>query len=431
MIPTLVSSAGARNSHLDNILELPERPDLLRMTALVEHLFSMPVACLALVDHTGKIATRIGSDLEHWEFLKTYAICMMIEAPGIAQRVLFGIPAGMDLGDIQFAASAPLITSSETSLGMLVIADLQARPDFSEKDARALSELARMLAGKMELRMIASHALESELAMRESERRFRAIANTAPVMIVYGGADGACSFVNKTWLDFTGRSMEEELGDGWADCIHPDSREMVYELYWRALQIREAFTVEFSMARHDGACRWMLAQAVPRFLDDGMFAGFVGTLVDITDYHNAILEVQKQALCTSAVANAAGLFYLILDPQGKIDYVSKICQHGCGSDHQNLLGSVIWETCTAAVQDGKVVRDAVERAASSRAMVKVKTKGESLDGETMELCWTINPIVATGELLALVATVAESNRFGAPSRVPIRCGCGQLTNTSN
>jgi len=82
----------------------------------------------------------------------------------------------------------------------------------------------------------------------------------------------------------------------------PDSREMVIELYWRALQVREAFTVEFPMCRRDGVYRWMLAQAVPRFLDDQTFAGYVATLVDITDYHDAILEVKKQVLCTSAVA---------------------------------------------------------------------------------------------------------------------------------
>ena len=244
-------------------------------------------------------------------------------------------------GDLRFAASAPLITSGGVSLGVLVIADPGPRPDFSEEQTQALSDLASTMAAKMELRMIASHALDSELALRETERRFRAIADSAPVLIICSGADGASTFVNKTWLDFTGRTLDDELADGGFGCVHPHSRRIVYETYWQAFQAREAVTVEFPMRRHDGDYRWMLCRGVPRFLHDGSFAGFVATLVDITNHYKAIAEVQKHALCASAVANAAGLFYLLLDPHGRIEQANSVTDPFSGGDTPLAVGSLL------------------------------------------------------------------------------------------
>src|SRR5450432_3560300 len=116
----------------------------------------------------------------------------------------------------------------------------------------------------MELRMIASHARESELALHEAERRFRAIADSSAVPMICSGADGAPSFVNKAWLEFTGRSMEDELADGGSGVVHRESRKIVYGTYWRAFQARKPVTVEFPMRRHDGEYRWMLCRGVPR-----------------------------------------------------------------------------------------------------------------------------------------------------------------------
>jgi PAS domain S-box-containing protein len=272
----------------------------------------------------------------------------------------------------------------------------------------ALSELACTLAAKMELRMIASHARESELALRETERRFRAIADCAPVLIVCSAADGASTFVNKTWLDFTGRSLEEELADGGAGCVHPDSRKIVYQTYWRAFQAREPVTVEFPMRRHDGEYRWMLCRGVPRFREDGAFAGFVGTMVDFTNHYKAIAEVQKHALCASAVASAAGLNYFLLDPQGKIEQMNSVCEQKAGPNPQPV-GVFIWETSVAARHRAEEIRDAFEQAASARAVVRLRTQGSLLGGEAEELSWTFRPIASTaGELIALVATVSEA-----------------------
>jgi PAS domain S-box-containing protein len=123
----------------------------------------------------------------------------------------------------------------------------------------------------------------AEEAIRESEKRFRLVANTAPVMIWTAGTDRKCSYVNKTWLDFTGRALEEELGDSWAGGLHPDDVRSNLQTYTEAFDRRESFELHYRLRRHDGEYRWVLDKGVPRFNPDGSFAGYIGSCIDITE----------------------------------------------------------------------------------------------------------------------------------------------------
>lgn len=266
-------------SSAHDLMDEPEQDGLLRLTNLVQRLFHVPIAYMALLGPDLAIATRIGSGREHWDHLKTFPVGPAVAAP----QMWLNPDEVATPGEIQFAASAPLRSSDGLELGVLVIADTHSRPDFSQVHLDTLAELAGVLAGKMELRMMVCQARETELSLKEAERRFRSIANAAPVLIIYGGADGACSFVNKTWLEFTGRALEDELGEGFAEMYHPDYRESALEKYWDAFQARKPFTREFPMRRHDGVYRWMRSHGVPRFQDDGTFAGYIGIFVDVTD----------------------------------------------------------------------------------------------------------------------------------------------------
>ena len=124
---------------------------------------------------------------------------------------------------------------------------------------------------------------KAEEAIRESEKRFRLVANTAPVMIWTAGTDRKCSYVNKTWLDFTGRAPEEELGDSWAGGLHPDDVRSSLQTYTEAFDRRESFELHYRLRRHDGEYRWVLDKGVPRFNPDGSFAGYIGSCIDITE----------------------------------------------------------------------------------------------------------------------------------------------------
>lgn len=118
--------------------------------------------------------------------------------------------------------------------------------------------------------------------LRESEERFRLVANSAPALIWMAGTDKLCTFFNKGWLDFTGRTMEQELGNGWATGVHPDDVERCLRTYSAAFDARADFKLEYRLRRFDGEYRWIVDYGVPRF-ESNTFCGYIGSCVDITD----------------------------------------------------------------------------------------------------------------------------------------------------
>ena len=119
--------------------------------------------------------------------------------------------------------------------------------------------------------------------LRESEERFRNMADAAPVMIWVAGPDKGCIFFNKVWFDFTGRTMEQESGNGWTQGVHPDDRDRCLAMYSSSFEVRRSFQMEYRLRRADGEYRWLLDNGVPRFAPSGVFEGYIGSCIDITD----------------------------------------------------------------------------------------------------------------------------------------------------
>jgi len=124
---------------------------------------------------------------------------------------------------------------------------------------------------------------QAEEVLRESEVRFRSMADTAPVMIWLSGTDALCNWFNKPWLEFTGRTLEQELGNGWADSVYPDDLQGCLDTYMSAFNARQSFKMEYRLRRADGEYRWLLDNGVPLFSPSGEFAGYIGSCIDITD----------------------------------------------------------------------------------------------------------------------------------------------------
>jgi PAS domain S-box-containing protein len=135
------------------------------------------------------------------------------------------------------------------------------------------------------------HPIDPRLA--EVEQRFRIMADAAPVLLWMSDTDGLCSFFNQTWLEFTGRSQEQEHGVGWAEGVHFEDVQRCLDTYVDAFNRREVFEMEYRLRRADGEYRWVLDRGCPRTNPDGTFAGFIGSCIDITERKLVEHELQR------------------------------------------------------------------------------------------------------------------------------------------
>jgi PAS domain S-box-containing protein len=133
----------------------------------------------------------------------------------------------------------------------------------------------------------------TEEQVGETESRFRNMADVSPVMLWMSETDGLCTFFNQTWLDFTGRSLAEEWGVGWAENVHFEDFQRCMDTYLEAFQARRVFEMEYRLRRKDGAFRWILDRGTPRYTPAGTFAGYIGSCIDITERRQ--LEVDLRA----------------------------------------------------------------------------------------------------------------------------------------
>jgi two-component system, cell cycle sensor histidine kinase and response regulator CckA len=160
---------------------------------------------------------------------------------------------------------------------------------------------------------------QAEAALQESEERFRNMADTAPVMIWVSDTNKRCNFVNKVWLEYTGRTLEQELGAGWAEGIHPDDLDRCVATYSASFDAHRPFRMEYRLRRADGDYRWVLDEGNPRFTGDGVFTGYIGSCVDITE----VKRTQAEALANQ-----------------KIESLGQLAR-GVAHDFSNLLSGIL------------------------------------------------------------------------------------------
>ena len=135
---------------------------------------------------------------------------------------------------------------------------------------------------------------EASEDLRESEARFRIVADAAPALIWMSGPDKLCTFFNQPWLNFTGRKLEQELGNGWTEGLHPEDMRQILSDYREHFDARKPFALNYRMRRGDGGYRFVVNHGVPRYDVQGNFAGYIGSCVDLTERKQAELELQRQ-----------------------------------------------------------------------------------------------------------------------------------------
>jgi formate hydrogenlyase transcriptional activator len=176
---------------------------------------------------------------------------------------------------IKSCLAIPLVVGGE-QFGMMVTTLFRRQQTWDSQSISRFQQAGDIFAN------VFARRLTTE-AQRESEERFRTVANTAPVLIWMSGTNKLCTFVNQGWLAFTGRTMEEEMGNGWVLGIHPADRDRCLESYSAEFDARSEFTLEYRLRSHDGNYRWIVNRGVPRFDSGGRFLGYIGSCIDITD----------------------------------------------------------------------------------------------------------------------------------------------------
>lgn len=164
-------------------------------------------------------------------------------------------------------------------------------------ELRAVEILARTAS-------VAIERKRAEEALRESEQRFRVMADNSPVIIWVTDPAGEVTYLNTLWHRFTGQLPQISSGHGWAEVVHPEDVASIYDIFRAAIPQKEHITHEYRLRRHDGEYRWMLDTAHPRFAESGEFMGYIGSVIDITD-RKVMEEELRAAADRLQVANAA------------------------------------------------------------------------------------------------------------------------------
>src|SRR5881397_3616378 len=264
-----------------------------------------------------------------------------------------------------------------------------------ELDERGKLALARGVSRDITKRKIA----EEEL--RESEARFRTVADSAPVLIWMSGPDKLCTFFNKGWLDFTGRTMEQELGKGWTEGVHAEDLDHCLEVYRNSFNARQPFTVEYRLRRYDGEYRWVLDNGTPRFASDGAFLGYIGSCIGITERK---LAEEKFRLVLDAAPNAM----IMVDSAGVISFANAPAATVFGYSLSELIGRPIETLIPERFRDRHAgYRKGFHSEPSSRAMGTGRDLfGRRKDGSEFPVEVGLNPIHTT-EGLSVLASVID------------------------
>jgi PAS domain S-box-containing protein len=234
----------------------------------------------------------------------------------------------------------------------------------------------------------------SEAALRESEERFRNMADTAPIMIWVSGPDKPCTFFNQGWLSFTGSTLDQAIGNGWTEKVHPDDRDRCYTSYCSAFDARRIFQTECRLRWAEGEYRWVLATGRPRFESSGAFAGYVGSCTDITD----VKRTQEEALARQKLESLG------------------VLAGGIAHDFNNLLGGIVMNS-DLGISEHPGGSPAAEGVASIR---NVAVRAAEIVGQMMAYAGQEDTVFEPVDLSRLLNELIEFLKVSISKRATLR-----------
>jgi PAS domain S-box-containing protein len=225
---------------------------------------------------------------------------------------------------------------------MVVDAALDGAGSFADIDAvEVSSRLQRFLLVRIGPLYLAAVLIEQWAQasgwLRESEQRFRQLADDAPVMIWMSSPDGGWDFVNRRWLDFAGKPLEKLGGTGWRELLHPDDVDRAVDSYLSNLRERRPYESESRLRRHDGEFRWMITRGSPRFDTSGEFLGFVGSSIDVTERKQQEAALRRSEARYRDVVESQANFVCRLRADGRLTFVNAAYCRFLGRQPADLL----------------------------------------------------------------------------------------------
>jgi len=179
----------------------------------------------------------------------------------------------------------------------------------------------------------------TELELKESFELFQTMADNVPAMIWMSGTDKFEDYFNKTWLQFTGRTREQESNEGWLDAVHPDDVKRCIDTYNASFREQKGFYAEYRLRRHDGEYRWIADNSVPRFSAEGEFLGFISASIDIDDQKRFREKILESELLFKTISNASPAALWMTNEEGENVFVSETWLKWTGKNFQEVISN--------------------------------------------------------------------------------------------
>lgn len=191
------------------------------------------------------------------------------------------------------------------------------------------------------LQLISSEITEQKLAeeaRQEMEQHYKTLAEEGQALIWVSGTDKECYYFNSAWFEFTGRKLEQEMGYGWSEGVHPDDLNRCISIYNIAFDARAKFSMEYRLRRHDGHYRWLLDEGCPRYDSNGNFTGYIGHCLDITELKESeeALRIRVEQFRILAAFVPVGIH--LINQEGKCEYVNPAWSQMSGIYPENAQG---------------------------------------------------------------------------------------------
>ncbi len=250
-----------------------------------------------------------------------------------------------------------------------------------------------LLAARWNLGRIAERNQAQEM-LRLSEERFRRMADQAPVLIWMSDSEQRCTYFNKVWLDFTGRSLEQEIGDGWAEGVHPDDQQWSKAAFSSHFEQRVDFRLDYRLRRADGEYRWILDHGTPRFDAHGIFLGYIGSCFDITERKQAESALMASEAMYRELLDRQGEGFSMVDEGERFLIVNPVAEAIFGVSPGSLVGRSLWDFLSEE-QQARVRTESEHRAEGRHSTYELEIRRE--DGTLRNLLVTATPRASQGE----------------------------------